>query len=49
VDVADVDVVERGGGLRLLDEPVAGVGVGRPVGRKELERDEAPEADVLAS
>jgi len=47
VDVADVDVVEGGGGPGFLDETMAGFGISRAVGRQELERDDPPEAQVF--
>ncbi len=47
VDGAEVGMVERRGGPRLLEEAGLGHGVARQLGRQELERDGAPEARVL--
>ncbi len=47
VNVADVDVVEGGGGLGFLDEAMSGGRVGDSVGRQELQRDGPAESQVL--
>ena len=47
VDGADVGVVEDRGGLGLVDEALAGLGVVRELGREELERDGAAELEIV--
>ena len=44
----DVRVVERRGGLRLLDEAALSFRAGDPLGRQDLDGDEAVEVQVLA-
>ena len=49
VDRADIRMVERGGRLRLGDEPVAGVAILRRLDRQELQRNGASQPDVLGA
>ncbi|OGD20257.1 MAG: hypothetical protein A2W03_04290 [Candidatus Aminicenantes bacterium RBG_16_63_16] len=47
MDDDDVRVVERGGGLGLLDEPLLSVGVGHSFGGEKFDGDGAVEVAVL--
>jgi len=39
MDDDDIGVMERGGGLGLLDEPLPAVGIGRLLSGEDLDRD----------